>query len=298
MKGADRDRIRMAPGWVFRIERPAAPGHVTERVFRVLAAEILKGELKANALMPKEHDLADRFGVSRIAVREALHRLKSYQLVLVHHGNRTLVLDPDRADNVQLLGLESQVMSSDPDWIATFAERQLHSAAGLLALAEQRTDPQQVDLLETITDQLAQVSASDADPDGFKYTRAYWMTIALWTKNRLYLRDTAWYFKVLERNPHLQTSCMWRPEVRVAHHRRINARLRERRGTAAAYLEMVRDLRLRTKEGERRKVSISSPSPVPISPGHGVASKYRNSATPSSTSERTAHERPGPPVIT
>jgi len=253
---------------------PAVRGHASDRVFRTLSAEILKGKLKANALLPRERDLADRFGVSRIVVREALHRLKQYELVLVNHGHRTIVLDPDRATNAHLLGLESEVLSSNVDWVAAFAERQIHSAAGLLALAEQRIEPQQVELLDAITERLAQGRAQNVDGEWFEYTRMYWMTIAMGTKNRFYLRDTAWHFKFLERHPHFWTMCTWPPEHRAAYHRRINAKLRERQGAAAAYLEMVRQLRLRAEEDERGDVGASSTSSAASSPDHGRAPKY------------------------
>jgi DNA-binding FadR family transcriptional regulator len=216
--------------------------HATDHVFRVLATEILKGELKANVPMPTENALAERFGVSRIVVREALHRLKEYELVLVHQGRRTMVLHPERATNARLLDLESEIMSSNIDWVAAFTERQIHSAAGMLALAELRIEPQQLALLVTITEQLAQVPTPDVDDDLFKYTRAYWMTIALSTKNPLYLRDTAWHFKVLQRHTLFRTISTWPPEQRVACYRRLNGKLRDRQGAAAAYLEMVREV--------------------------------------------------------
>jgi len=218
----------------------SSPQRATDRVFRTIAAEILSGELKAAAPLPTETELSDRFGVSRILVREALHRLKEYELVRVHQGNRTLVLDPDRAANVHLLGLETELMSSSSDWLAAFAERQIYSAAGLLALAERRIEPHQVQVLEEITERLTRAPVSDDAADWFEHTRSYWMTIAEWTKNRLYVRDTAWFFKVLESRPHLQAMCSWPVRCRAANHRRLNATLRARRGSAEAYLEMVR----------------------------------------------------------
>jgi DNA-binding FadR family transcriptional regulator len=194
------------------------------------------------APLPTELELSTRFGVSRLVVREAVHRLKHYELVAVHQGSRTVVLDPDRTTNIYLLGLESEVLSHSSDWLAAFAERQFYSAAALLALAEQRIEPHRLDELETITEDLAQVPASSARSDGFEHVRAYWLVIARSTKNRLYVRDAAWHFKMLERRPHVRAALMWPAECLAVIHRRLNATLRERRGSAAAYLEIVHNL--------------------------------------------------------
>ena len=60
--------------------------------------QILSGALKPGDQIPAERDLADRFGVSRTAVREAIKSLTEKGLIEVFVGRGTFVtnLSPDR----------------------------------------------------------------------------------------------------------------------------------------------------------------------------------------------------------
>src|SRR5688500_20309274 len=60
--------------------------------------QILSGALKPGDQIPAERDLAERFGVSRTAVREAIKSLTEKGLIEVFVGRGTLVthLSPDR----------------------------------------------------------------------------------------------------------------------------------------------------------------------------------------------------------
>jgi DNA-binding FadR family transcriptional regulator len=160
----------------------------------------------------------------------------------VRQGTQTVVLDPDRAANMRLLGLEIELMPTTPERLAAFVERQVYSGAALLEAAERRIDPCQVDELEAITELLAQGTDPDTNNDRFKYVRAYWMMIAVWTKNRFFVRETAWYFELLEKNAHLRSSYGLPPEHLTMLYHRLNAKLRDRQGAAIAYLEMVREI--------------------------------------------------------
>lgn len=59
-----------------------------ERVAHVLRQEIASGQLPLDALLPAEHVLIERFGVSRPTCREALRILQSEGLVTIVRGNR------------------------------------------------------------------------------------------------------------------------------------------------------------------------------------------------------------------
>src|SRR5215813_12720172 len=96
--------------------------HASDRVFRAIAAAILNRELTPEAPLPPERELSDRFGVSRIVVREAIHRLKEYELVRVRQGSPTMVLDPDLATDMRLLGLEIELMPPTSQALSAFAE--------------------------------------------------------------------------------------------------------------------------------------------------------------------------------
>ena len=219
-------------------EEPVEREHASDRVFRAIAAAILNRELTPEAPLPPERELSDRFGVSRIVVREAIHRLKEYELVRVRQGSPTMVLDPDRATDMRLLGLEIELIPPTPEGLAAFAERQIHSGAALIDLAEQRLEPSEIDELEAITEEIAAVP--ELNDEWLRHERRYWMKIAQGAHNRLYVRETAWYFNLLERQPRFRAVYTVLPSQRAAFYRLLNANLRKRQGSAAMYLEMLR----------------------------------------------------------
>src|SRR5947208_1213668 len=61
---------------------PTLPEQIAARV----AAVIESGELPPGSRLPSERELARIFGVSRLAVREASHRLEARGLVVVRRG--------------------------------------------------------------------------------------------------------------------------------------------------------------------------------------------------------------------
>jgi DNA-binding FadR family transcriptional regulator len=66
---------------------------VSDVVHEQLRQEILAGRLEVGAAVPSERVLAERFGVNRHAVREALKRLEQAGLVQISQGGPTRVLD-------------------------------------------------------------------------------------------------------------------------------------------------------------------------------------------------------------
>jgi DNA-binding FadR family transcriptional regulator len=66
---------------------------LSDQVHEALRAEILDGRLSPGDAVPSERALAERFGVNRHAVREALKRLQQASLVRISQGGATRVLD-------------------------------------------------------------------------------------------------------------------------------------------------------------------------------------------------------------
>jgi GntR family transcriptional repressor for pyruvate dehydrogenase complex len=117
-----------------------------ERIARKIAELIEDGRLAPGARLPSERELAQVFGVSRLAVREAAHRLEARGLVVVRRGAGSFVATQIApADDVDALGPVGRVdldeladvrMLLEPaaaDWAARRADRS--SAAVLLRLA-------------------------------------------------------------------------------------------------------------------------------------------------------------------
>src|SRR6202043_1295419 len=62
-----------------------------EQIVQQIEESIVKGTLKAGDQLPAERDLAQRFGVSRTAVREAVKTLREKGLVEAYSGRGTFV---------------------------------------------------------------------------------------------------------------------------------------------------------------------------------------------------------------
>lgn len=83
--------------------QPVIRRSVPEAVFDQIATDVLSGELPAGSALPSERRLAEVFGVSRPAVREALKRLSAASLVEVRQGGVTTVRDFRRHAGLDLL---------------------------------------------------------------------------------------------------------------------------------------------------------------------------------------------------
>lgn len=69
------------------------------RVARVLRKEIVDGVYPVGAQLPTEHDLSERFAVSRYTVREALRRLREDNLVVSRPRAGTIVIPRTTANS-------------------------------------------------------------------------------------------------------------------------------------------------------------------------------------------------------
>jgi len=76
-----------------------------EQIVQQIEESILKGALKAGDQLPAERDLAQRFGVSRTAVREAVKALREKGLVEAYSGRGTFITDGTSQAIRQSLGL-------------------------------------------------------------------------------------------------------------------------------------------------------------------------------------------------
>lgn len=75
---------------------PEAP-RMSEHVYRQIVSGIVAGEFAEGTPLPAEHDLAQRFGVSRTVVREAVARLRNEGLIMSRRGAGNFVgAQPDR----------------------------------------------------------------------------------------------------------------------------------------------------------------------------------------------------------
>lgn len=218
---------------------PVTRQHASDQVFKELASAILHKQLQPGSPLPPERELSERFGVSRIVVREAVHRLKEYELVRVRQGSPTLVLDPDRCTDIRLLGLEIELMPGDQDGVMALAERQLYAGAALLDLAEQRMPPADIDSLDRLIEDFV-AAESPTGSEVLAFEREFWARVANGSRNRIFVRETLWFFNLIEREERFARAVAGDPDARATLYKGIVRAMRQRKGSAALYLGALR----------------------------------------------------------
>src|ERR1700722_8428874 len=122
-----------------------------EQIVQQVEDSILKGQLKPGDQLPAERDLAQRFGVSRTAVREAVKTLREKDLAELR-----LVLEPEIAA-LAVPRIEEQLLTTMREAIAAM-DRNLNDPEAYveadldfhLALAEAAGNPLILSLLDSI----------------------------------------------------------------------------------------------------------------------------------------------------
>jgi GntR family transcriptional regulator len=72
----------------------SAPAPLYAQVETILDSEITNRVLPPGSQLPSETELAERFGVSRSTIREAIQNLKARGLIEIHRGKGTFVVEP------------------------------------------------------------------------------------------------------------------------------------------------------------------------------------------------------------
>ncbi len=128
--------------------QPVIRRSVPEEVFEQIAADVLSGELQPGEALPSERRLAEVFGVSRPAVREALKRLSAAGLIEVRQGGVTTVRDFRRHAGLDLLPrLLFRNGELDLAVIRSVLEARLRNAPKVAELAAERHGPELAGLL-------------------------------------------------------------------------------------------------------------------------------------------------------
>ncbi|WP_297721211.1 FadR/GntR family transcriptional regulator [Intestinimonas sp.] len=132
-------------------EENTQQGKAYERVITYIKSEILKGDLKRGEKLPPERELAERLGVGRNSVREALRTLSLMGFISSTQGAGNFVscdIEKNLAESVQMM-----MLLGATDYRQVSELRQgLESQAVLLA--SERINPAQLSELEDIVWQL------------------------------------------------------------------------------------------------------------------------------------------------
>jgi GntR family transcriptional repressor for pyruvate dehydrogenase complex len=155
-----------------------------ERLFESVVAQleslIIDLRLAPGVALPAERLLAERFGVSRTAIREAVKVLAQKGLVEVQQGKGILVARPGHhalSDSLHLL------MRLDGVGIGELTETRLALETAIVRLAALRSDPEGCATLRDCAEHMARLTD---DPERWvDYDIAFHHTLAVMARNQL-----------------------------------------------------------------------------------------------------------------
>src|ERR1700688_400373 len=142
--------------------RTVKTSRLFEQIVQQVEDSILRGQLKPGDQLPAERDLAQRFGVSRTAVREAVKTLREKGLVEAYSGRGTFVTNGTSQAIRQSLDLMIRINQQEGS--AHLAELRLVLEPDIAGLAASRIEEQ---LLSTMREAVAVMDKSLRDPDAY-----------------------------------------------------------------------------------------------------------------------------------
>ena len=120
---------------------------VTTEAIEKVKEMILSGELQPGAKLPRENELAERLGVSRSSLREAVRALAALNVIETRQGDGTYVtsLTPEVLPEVIGFGID---LVTDPSLLEVFEVRRFLETAATTAAATTITEDELASLRE------------------------------------------------------------------------------------------------------------------------------------------------------
>ena len=113
-----------------RADQPTAAGAVADDL-----AQMILGELAPGASLPSEAELAARYDVSRLTIREAVKLLEGRGLLVIARGRKAVVREPDGAAFADFL---TSIIRYDPKGLFDLVEVRLSLEVQSATLAAKR----------------------------------------------------------------------------------------------------------------------------------------------------------------
>src|SRR5579862_6093626 len=133
-----------------------------EQIVQQIEESVLNGSLKPGDQLPAERELAQRLGVSRTAVREAVKALREKGLVEAYSGRGTFITDGTSHAARQSFDLMIKVGQQENS--AHLAELRLILEPGIAALAAARIEEEH---LSAMREAVAVMDRSQKDPQAY-----------------------------------------------------------------------------------------------------------------------------------
>src|SRR5438132_13993776 len=152
----------LAPASAQPVYKTVRTSRLYEQIVQQIEESILKGTLKTGDQLPAERELAQRFGVSRTAVREAVKALREKGLVEAYSGRGTFITDG--TSHAVRQSLDLMVKIGQPEGSTHLAEVRAILEPEIAALAATRA--QESDLA-TMREAVTVMDRAGQDPDRY-----------------------------------------------------------------------------------------------------------------------------------
>lgn len=133
-----------------------------EQIVQQVEDSVHKGALKTGDKLPAEREMAEQFGVSRTAVREAVKALREKGLVEAYPGRGTFIMDV--SPNTIRLSLDRMMKTGQGEGSAYLAEVREIMEPEIAAMAAARADAED---LAAMRETVAIMDGAKREPEAF-----------------------------------------------------------------------------------------------------------------------------------
>jgi GntR family transcriptional repressor for pyruvate dehydrogenase complex len=194
----------------------------TSRLFDLMLKKIETGEWSVGNPIPSERTLMEEFGVSRIALREAMSMLRAMGVLEISHGRSTTI----RRINAEVIGrLFPLMMSTEGERTLTdILEVRIGLEAQTAYLAAKRRDESDIERMSQLV-QRYEIEFTQDTPESIETDQLFHVAIAKASRNTLFnmlLSALAGFVKYAQRESG-KASPEHRAQAIQAHRKILNA---------------------------------------------------------------------------
>jgi GntR family transcriptional regulator, transcriptional repressor for pyruvate dehydrogenase complex len=233
---------KLVPAGEIPVYKVVRTSRLYEQIVQQIEESVLNGSLKPGDQLPAERELAQRLGVSRTAVREAVKALREKGLVEAYSGRGTFITDG--TTNAARQSFDLMVKIGQQEGSSHLAELRLILEPGIAAMAAMRIEEEH---LAAMREAVAVMDRSHKDPEAYiEADLDFHLALAEAAANPLILSLIDSIVALLREQRLKIFNVEGGPQRGQAHHKRILEAMERRdsemaRAAMAAHLEQVRD---------------------------------------------------------
>ena len=176
--------------------------YLSDVVFERVGALILRGEIPPGAALPSEQALSEELSVSKILVRQGIHRLAEADLVSVRQGEKTRAKDPLRSASVAVIALYYRLAPELPlsdDLVLAVLEKQYTQGLAILEVFARRASrATKAELVESVA---TREKSARTEVGMAALEQAFWSFMAEASGNRILAAETRYWYETLAERP-------------------------------------------------------------------------------------------------